>query len=42
MFRFSVERNITLVVGKSATGKTTLYNLISEYMRNGINSGVKS
>lgn len=26
-FRFSIERNITLVVGNSATGKTTLYNL---------------
>ncbi|MDO5151475.1 MAG: Fis family transcriptional regulator [Oscillospiraceae bacterium] len=39
-FRFSIERNITLIVGNSATGKTTLYNLISEYMRNGIHSGV--
>ena len=39
-FKFTLERNITVVVGNSATGKTTLYELIYEHMRDGEHSGV--
>ncbi|MBR6925312.1 MAG: translation initiation factor 2, partial [Oscillospiraceae bacterium] len=39
-FKFTLERNITVVVGNSATGKTTLYELIYEHMRDGEHSGI--
>lgn len=39
-FEFEVRRNITLVGGDSGTGKTTLYNMIVDYMREGNQSGV--
>ena len=39
-FKFVLERNITVVVGNSATGKTTLYELIYEHMRDGEHSGI--
>lgn len=40
-FRFSLKRNITIVRGDSATGKTTLYNMAEAYMRDGVRSGVQ-
>ena len=40
-FRFTLERNITVVRGDSGTGKTTLYDMIAEYTRLGENSGVQ-
>lgn len=39
-YKFKIERNITILKGNSATGKTTLISLVEEYMRNGIKSGV--
>lgn len=32
-FEFEIRRNITFVGGDSGTGKTTLYNMIADYMR---------
>ena len=40
-FNFTLERNITIVRGNSGTGKTTLYDMIAEYMRLGKGSGVQ-
>ena len=40
-FRFTLERNITVVRGDSGTGKTTLYDMIAEYTRLGEDSGVQ-
>ncbi len=39
-YKFSVERNITILRGDSATGKTTLIDMIAAYERNGAASGV--
>lgn len=39
-YKFSLERNITILRGDSATGKTTLIDLVSSYQRNGESSGV--
>lgn len=39
-FEFEIRRNITLVGGDSGTGKTTLYDMIADYMREGNQSGV--
>lgn len=39
-YKFTIERNITLLRGDSATGKTTLIEMISEYQQNGEASGV--
>lgn len=39
-FKFDLYRNITLVRGDSGTGKTTLYDMVSDYTRLGDNSGV--
>ncbi|MCM1507962.1 MAG: translation initiation factor 2 [Ruminococcus flavefaciens] len=39
-FKFEIKRNISIVQGNSATGKTTLYELIKEHMQFGDNSGV--
>lgn len=39
-FKFSVRRNITVVRGDSATGKTTLYEMIADHTRLGEASGV--
>ena len=30
-FKFDLIRNITIIRGESGTGKTTLYNMISDY-----------
>ena len=39
-YRFTIERNVTILRGDSATGKTTLINMISDYQRLGKQSGV--
>ena len=39
-FEFDVKRNITIIRGDSATGKTTLMNLIETYERLGEESGI--
>ncbi|MBQ7498468.1 MAG: translation initiation factor 2 [Selenomonas sp.] len=39
-YKFTVKRNITVIRGQSATGKTTLVDMISDYNENGIDSGV--
>ncbi|MDD6059747.1 MAG: translation initiation factor 2 [Ruminococcus sp.] len=40
-FEFDIKRNITIVRGDSATGKTTLVSLIDTYDRLGVDSGVE-
>ena len=39
-YKFTVERNITILRGDSATGKTTLIDMIAAYQRAGEQSGV--
>lgn len=39
-FKFTLRRNLTLIKGPSATGKTTLVGLVSEYEREGQASGI--
>ncbi len=39
-FEFDVKRNITIIRGDSATGKTTLINLVETYERLGEESGI--
>lgn len=39
-YYLSVERNITLVRGDSATGKTELIRLLTLYQNNGVSSGI--
>lgn len=39
-YKFSVRRNLTILRGDSATGKSTLIDLIAQYARDGENSGV--
>ena len=39
-FTIDIERNITIIQGESASGKTTLVDLIAMYARYGKNSGV--
>lgn len=39
-YDFTVRRNITVVQGDSATGKTTLIELLSQYGRQGARSGI--
>lgn len=40
-YDFNIRRNITLLRGDSASGKTTLINMIDAYYNEGKNSGVK-
>lgn len=40
-YDFTVKRNITIIKGNSATGKTTLINLINEYYEAGTKSGIE-
>ncbi|MCI5509610.1 MAG: translation initiation factor 2 [Oliverpabstia sp.] len=40
-YDFEIRRNITIIKGDSATGKTTLVEMIREYYENGESSGVK-
>lgn len=37
---FTIKRNITIVRGDSGTGKTTLFDMVADYMRTGEQSGV--
>lgn len=39
-FEFDIKRNITIIRGDSATGKTTLMNLVETYERLGDESGI--
>ncbi len=39
LFEFSIRRNITVIKGDSATGKTTLLHILYEYLRVGKQSG---
>lgn len=39
MFEFTIRRNITVLKGDSATGKTTLLHMLYEYLRVGRESG---
>lgn len=39
-YKFSIRRNLTILRGDSATGKSTLIELIAQYVRDGENSGV--
>ena len=39
-YKFTIRRNVTVIRGQSATGKTTLIEMISDFNENGIDSGV--
>lgn len=39
-YTFEIQRNITIIKGDSATGKTTLVDMIREYYENGEQSGI--
>lgn len=39
-YKFTIERNLTILRGDSATGKTTLIGMIEDYENNGEDSGV--
>lgn len=39
-YDFEIRRNITVIRGDSATGKTTLVDMVREYYENGAASGV--
>lgn len=39
-YEFDIKRNITILKGDSATGKTTLIEMIQEYLINGMDSGI--
>ncbi|MDO5406115.1 MAG: hypothetical protein Q4F28_02150 [Eubacteriales bacterium] len=40
-YDFEIRRNITIIKGDSATGKTTLIEMIREYYENGKSSGIE-
>ena len=40
-YDFEIRRNITIIQGNSATGKTSLVDMIREYSENGIESGIE-
>lgn len=40
-YKFTLNRNITILCGDSGTGKTTLYDMIRDYNNLGKESGVK-
>lgn len=40
-YDFEVKRNLTIIKGDSATGKTVLIDMIREYDQNGLDSGVE-
>lgn len=39
-YKFTIRRNVTVIRGDSATGKTTLIDMIQDYNENGIDSGI--
>lgn len=40
-YDFTIHRNITIIKGNSATGKTTLIEMVREYYESGENSGIQ-
>lgn len=40
-YDFEIKRNITVIRGDSATGKTTLIEMVQEYYRNGTSSAIE-
>lgn len=40
-YDFTIKRNITIIRGDSATGKTTLINMVREHYQNGVESGIE-
>jgi hypothetical protein len=40
-YQFEIRRNITIIKGDSATGKTTLIDMVREYYENGDQSGIE-
>jgi hypothetical protein len=40
-YKFEIRRNITIIKGDSATGKTTLVDMVREYYENGKQSGIE-
>lgn len=40
-YEFELKRNITILQGESATGKTTLIDMVREFEQNGVNSGIQ-
>lgn len=40
-YDFEIRRNITIIKGDSATGKTTLIEMIREYYEDGLSSGIE-
>jgi len=40
-YKFTIHRNITILRGDSATGKTTLIEMIKDYLTDGIESGIE-
>ncbi len=39
-YDFTIQRNITIIAGDSATGKTTLVDMVRDYYENGADSGI--
>lgn len=39
-YRFTISRNLTMLRGNSATGKSTLVDMVAQYARDGENSGI--
>ena len=40
-YKFTIHRNITILRGNSATGKTTLIEMIKSYLSDGLESGIE-
>lgn len=40
-YKFTIRRNITIIKGESATGKTTLVEMVREYYESGEDSGIE-
>ncbi len=39
-YEFDIKRNITIIKGDSATGKTVLVDMVREFILNGADSGI--
>ena len=39
-YEFEIKRNITIILGDSATGKTTLIDMLRQHMDLGTDSGI--
>ena len=40
-YDFELSRNLTILRGDSATGKTTLIEMVQDYVDNGVNSSIE-